>query len=334
METKHNIRLTSAEISNLWSSYVLDSMAVCVLRYFLEKVEDSEIKPIVQNSLAISQKHIETLTKLFDSESIPTPVGFTESDVNTEAPRLYSDVYILQYIKQMARTGMLTYSLCLYLGARSDVRDYYKQCLASSTQLENQSTKVLLDKGLYIRSPYLNKEITVDFVRKTNFITGWFSKQRPLLAMEITSLYLNILTNSLGKALIMGFSQVAQSKEVRSYFVRGKEIANKQIAVCSQVLHDEDLPAVAIWDSEVTDSTIAPFSDKLMMFHTTSLTALGISDFGLSLANSSRKDLAIHYHRLMAEIETYVVDGTNIMINNGWLEQPPQSVDRKELVEG
>lgn len=34
MNTEHNIRLTSGEISNLWASYMNDSMAKFVLMYF------------------------------------------------------------------------------------------------------------------------------------------------------------------------------------------------------------------------------------------------------------------------------------------------------------
>lgn len=33
-ETQHNIRLTSAEIAQLWSTYMNDSLARCALRYF------------------------------------------------------------------------------------------------------------------------------------------------------------------------------------------------------------------------------------------------------------------------------------------------------------
>lgn len=331
---EHHIRLTSAEISNLWGSYILDTMGVCVLKYFLEKAEDTQIKPVVQYALESSQKHVQTLTKLFQSEDFPIPQGFTDQDVNINAPRLYSDVYILQYVKQMARLGMNKYSMALYLSARSDVREYYNECMASSTELDNKATNVLLNKGLYIRAPYINYPEKVDFVTKQNFIAGWIGKQRPLAAMEITSLYLNIVTNALGKAIIMGFSQVAQSEEIRSYFMRGKEISTKQIEICSEVLREEDLTAPAGWDTEVTDSTVAPFSDKLMMFHTAALTAQGITDFGFSISTSPRKDLATHYHRLMAEIELYAEDGANLMIKQGWMEQPPQSVDRTELVKG
>jgi hypothetical protein len=42
-QTEHNIKLTSAEIANLWSSYQSDSMAICTMGTFLSNVEDKEI---------------------------------------------------------------------------------------------------------------------------------------------------------------------------------------------------------------------------------------------------------------------------------------------------
>jgi hypothetical protein len=51
MKTAHNIRITSAELSNLWTTYMNDSLAKCVLSYFLKKVEDTEIEPLIKQAL-------------------------------------------------------------------------------------------------------------------------------------------------------------------------------------------------------------------------------------------------------------------------------------------
>jgi hypothetical protein len=124
---------------------------------------------------------------------------------------------------------------------------------------------------------------------------------------------------------------VAQSQQVREYMVRGKDIASKHIEVFSSLLHEDDLPSPMSWDAEVMNSTVAPFSDKLMMFHIGVLVASGIGHYGAGLSTSSRRDLSAHYTRLSAEIAQYTEDGANIMIDNGWMEQPPQAEDRKEL---
>nr|WP_285847881.1 MULTISPECIES: DUF3231 family protein [unclassified Mesobacillus] len=49
------------------------------------------------------------------------------------------------------------------------------------------------------------------------------------------------------------------------------------------------------------------------------------------IAESQRSDLVVDYSRVNAEVLKYSEDGINIMIANEWLEQPPLSVDRKDL---
>jgi hypothetical protein len=63
-----------------------------------------------------------------------------------------------------------------------------------------------------------------------------------------------------------------------------------------------------LYDTEVTDSKVAPFSDKIMMFMATTLTALRIGYYGTSMATSTRKDLALDYVHLSAEIASFAED--------------------------
>ncbi|KJR48844.1 hypothetical protein UF75_0731 [Desulfosporosinus sp. I2] len=44
-----------------------------------------------------------------------------------------------------------------------------------------------------------------------------------------------------------------------------------------------------------------------------------------------RKDVALSFSRLMAEILDYVKDGADLLIENGWLEKVPEAADRQEL---
>ncbi|MEW9674142.1 DUF3231 family protein [Ammoniphilus sp. 3BR4] len=99
-------------------------------------------------------------------------------------------------------------------------------------------------------------------------MTGFFGERRPLNAIEITYLFKNIECNSMGKAMMMGFAQVAKTAEVKDYFQRGKRISSKQMEIFSSILIEDDLPAPMSWDSHVTASTVSSFSEKLMMFHT------------------------------------------------------------------
>jgi hypothetical protein len=331
-KTEHNIRLTSAEISNLWTSYMNDSMAKCVLKYFSEKVEDTQIQSLLEYALSLSQKHIQRLSDLFTSENLPIPYGFTDEDVNVKAPRLYADPFLLRYVKHMSRVGLKSNAMALTISARSDMMQFCSDCLSETVELNSRATNLLLSKGLYIRAPYISPPKQVEFVQKQNFLGNWFNEpDRPLLAVEISNLYGNVQTNALGKALVIGFSQVAQTKEVREHMVRAKEITVKHMEIFHNFLSKSDLPTPMTWDGDVTDSTVPPFSDKLMLFHVSILNAVGLSDYGDALGTSVRLDVSTSYARLMAEVGKFGEDGANIMINKGWMEQPPQADDRRAL---
>ncbi len=129
----------------------------------------------------------------------------------------------------------------------------------------------------------------------------------------------------------MGFGQVAKSKKLKDYFSRGKQIADKQTGVLGSLLEDEDLPKPINYDALVTDSTESPFSDKLILFHSTIFMSLSIQAYGLALGNCARPDVASSITRLTAELGDYVKDGLDLMIEHGWLERVPEAANRKEL---
>lgn len=111
MEDKTNIHLTAAEISGLWAQYLNDTLAVCVSRYFLEKVEDEEVRPIIEIVLKTAYNNISTMQELFNIEKFPIPIGFTDQDVNPGAPKLFSDTFVLMYYRHMSILAMAASSL-------------------------------------------------------------------------------------------------------------------------------------------------------------------------------------------------------------------------------
>ncbi|GGK04858.1 hypothetical protein GCM10007063_28970 [Lentibacillus kapialis] len=329
---KHHPKLTASEISNLWTSYQNDSMTICGIEYFLANIEDTDIRSILEYALDISKQHVQRVTDIFQSETYPIPVGFTEHDVNVKAPRLFSDVLYLSYILNMGKFGLSSYSLALTLSSRDDIIDYYSDCLSETKTLHNWAKSVSKEKGVHVRTPQIPTPEQVDFVKDTSFLSGGlFGEPRPLLGIEIGDLIYNAKRNALGQALITGFSQVANNKDVRQYFKRGREISGKHLESFNSLLHKNYLSGVSTFTPEVTDSTVAPFSDKLMMYHISALVASGIGQYGISMSTSPRRDLSIDYARLMAEIAKYANDGAKLMINNGWMEQPPEAADRQEL---
>ncbi|MDR3563700.1 MAG: DUF3231 family protein [Negativicutes bacterium] len=331
MEQAKNLRLISTEIGALWTHYMNDTMASCYLKYFLHKAKDLEIRSLLEFALGLSQKHIESITRIFKQEGIPIPAGYSDSDVNVNAPRLYSDTFALRYLRHMGKSGLAGYALSVYLAVRQDVREFYYACERSVMELNERVIQVHLSKGVFIRAPYLPIPKQVEFVQAPNFMGGLTGSLRPLNAMELMHLFANVQTNAMSRALLIGFSQVAECKDVRQFMVRGQEISKKHIEVLSKLFIADDLSAPETWDSEVTDSTVAPFSDKLMMMHVISLVATGMANYGVALGASTRIDVAADYGRLMAETAQFGEDGAQIMIKHGWLEQPPQAANRREL---
>ncbi|MFC3039808.1 DUF3231 family protein [Virgibacillus xinjiangensis] len=329
MENEYHVRLSSAEIANLWTTYQGDTMSICVFNYFLKHVDDEEVKQLMAHALDVSQQHVEMIRKIMKVEEIHIPQGFGEQDVNLGAGRLFTDVFYLHYMKQMAKGGLETYSRLLPDIYRKDIRSFFSKCLATTIELHEKVTKLMLDKGIAVRPPHIPEPKKVEFVEKQSFMLEGLGKGRPLTGLEISNLYKNVKTNELGSALATGFSQVVESKKLAKYILRGKEIATKHVRIFSDYLGNDSLPVPTSIDETVTDSTEAPFSDKLISYHFNLMTYSGIGNYGSAIAQSQRSDLAIDYSRLMAEILKYGEDGLNIMINNGWLEKPPMAAERK-----
>jgi Protein of unknown function (DUF3231) len=327
-----DIKLTSAEITNLWATYMNDSGSICHLKYYLNTVEDTEIKSVIQYALDISQLHVNTITQIFTQEGYPVPHGFKlNEDVDVTAPRLFSDTYLLNNVNYLGKIGLNAYSTAITVAVREDVYSFFSQCLRESDNLIKQTNDLLLAKGLYTRSPYLPKPESYDFVKQKSFLAGFLGEKRPLTGTEITNLYTNFQRNALGAATLIGYSQVAQDEEVKQFLLRGKEMANKHCEIFGSFLKESDLPCPMTLDTEVTDSITYTFSDRKMMFYTTSLIALSVGYYGGSISMSPRRDIGIMYSRLVAEILKYAEDGAKILIKHGWMEEPPRALDRDEL---
>ncbi|MDT8860379.1 DUF3231 family protein [Alkalihalobacillus sp. MEB130] len=328
----HNeMKLTSSEIGTLWSGYLADSMANCVLQYFLHNVEDTEIKPIIEYALGLTEEHLNYKNELFEKENFPVPHGFTDHDVNVHAPKLFSDSFMLFYVRQMGIQGLATYSLALGTAARLDIREFFNHNVKTSAELLNNSTTLLQEKGIFTRPPTIEYPETVEYVQKEGWLNGLLGDRRPVNSVEITHLYVNIISNTIGETLMTGFSQVAKTKEIISYLTRARDISKKHVEVFSSLLRDDHLPAPQSTVAEVTGSTEAPFSEKLMLFHTLGLSEMGLSNYGMSVATSNRRDITTAYLRLIAEVGTFADDGAELMIKNEWLEKMPGALERDAL---
>lgn len=327
------VELTSSEIATLWTNYQSDTLSYHAVQYILAHMEDPDIRSIYEDFSKTLEQNIQQLKVIFNKENDAIPQGLTEKDVNLNAPKLFSDKLCLDYLLNFSVMQLVTYSAALISAERDDVIAYFAENLKTTQDMHKEVKHLSKEKGLYIRSPKLPLPTQIDFVHQQSFLNGWMNR-RPLLGVEITNLVVNAKRNAVGQSLITGFCQVAHSKEVRKYFERGREISKKHVEIFTGILRDEYLSEGAmVTTSDVTDSTEAPFSDKLMMMLVTTLIASSLGQYGASMAASPRHDLGVQYSRLMAELATFSNDGLKILIENGWMEQPPIAADREKLAE-
>jgi hypothetical protein len=331
---ENSARLTSAEVANLWTQYTSDTLAICFITHALAHAKDAEVRSILELAMELSRTHTAKVKEFLEKEQYAVPIGFTAEDViNPNAPALFSDDFLLNYFYVMSLLGMTSYAGALTTSARRDQREYFTRCNVETMELFNRIVDAMVRKGLYVRPAILHAPQSVDFVQNQSYLAGWFGKERPLNAIEISSVFYNMVKIELKTVLEMAFSQVVQSGELRAYMQRGVKLCQDQYKVLEKRLAEDDLPPPRKWESEVTNATTPAFSDKLMLFHVVSLISASAAFYGAGLSVSQRRDLAVQYARLIAEMGLFAEDGVNIMIKNGWMEQPPGAIDRDALLE-
>ncbi len=335
MATHSIIKLTSAEIATLWTAYQNNTLIASMLAYFSKKNEDPDLSPHIDFAKSLSEKSVQFLKQTFTNETFPIPDGFSiGKDVFPDAPKIYEDTFYLAFIRQMAKVGMATSSVAMSIAYREDIINFYQNDLKHSSELYKNTTKTIEQKGLLVRAPYIAYPEKVEYVTDKSYLTGSLNPlttKRPLNAIEISHLFMNTETNLIGSMLAVSFAQMAKTKEVSDFMVRGQKISQKHIQIFAEKLIKSDMQTPMTWDSTVNQSTTPAFSEKLMMFIMTLMSDAGLANYGLAAASSFRADLSQAYARLSLEVGGFVKSGADIMIKNGWLEEPPQALNRREL---
>ena len=334
---KHLEDLTSAEIGELWDTYMYYSMLTCVFKYF-EKVardnHDNDVVPLISDLLKSFDTRLKWITDTFKRENLRVPTGFSHNDVNLDAPQLYSNSYILQYLRNVVRFSLTTHTLNINMAARPDVRDFYKEIINAILKFNERVTNIMLERGILQRHPSINTSDKVDYTETPGFLAGFIGKRQSLLAREIANLYTIAITNHIGRVLLTGFSQVAASDQVRDYMNKGVRIAGDIINTMTSILKEDDIPTPLPGDTITMDSNKAPFSDKLMMLHVLLLNMNGIGMYAAAMGVSMRHDLHQKYALAIANTGRFAEEGIKIMIDNGWMEEPPQVVEHEASAKG
>ncbi|MGP4059581.1 DUF3231 family protein [Halobacillus sp. H74] len=328
---KENLKLTAAEIGTLWGEYVNGTAVDTLNKYMVTIIEDKKIKTLFEDAIKTFAKQKKQLTTFIENEGFPVPVGFSDSDLNNGAERLFSDIFCLHYLHIMTLHGLLGHTTSLSSSVRKDLRHFYDSCDDDAKRMYHQTTELLVEKGHFQRDPSFYPEDNPEFIQDQQFLDGMFGDKRPLAATEIIALSLNIKKKILEKSLSIGFSQVTQSKEVRKFLKSAQNASDQQIQTLGKKLKGDNLPVPMSWESEVTVSQDAPFSDKLMLYHMGFLLQSSQSYHGAGLASAMRIDLVATYEKIILKNIMITKEWFNLMAKNKWLEQPPLAPNRLEI---
>ncbi|MEH7416444.1 DUF3231 family protein [Neobacillus drentensis] len=325
----HSDRLTSPEIANLWTHYIRETMGICVIKYMLKNIQDSEIKKVFQNSHELGQRHLNKLKDLLAKEDFPVPKGFNEKDVNLDAPPLFTDRFCLNYIYTMTMYAAQSYSLAFTLSIRQDIRDFYYQCNINTMDLYNESLAILEQKDFLVKPPMYSTPDKIKFITTMDYATDLFGNKRAMNSLECGNIYFNLEKSALTKGLLIAFKQVCKDKEVNKFLEKCIQAANKHMSNFSNLLLKEDLHLPSTYELEITNSIVSPFSDKLMLFHAGFLFAAAISYYGTAVIYSMRADIVTLCEK--AILDDLLVYGSfgKLLIKKNWMEQPPNADDRK-----
>jgi hypothetical protein len=325
--------LSSSELGTLWMTYQLKTMKQRMLEYFIEQADDDQAKEMMQETHKKMITYLENIKTILKNEGSIIPYGYTENDVNPGVPKLYDNMFDIMFLRLIEEISMGLHALHLSMAYRKDIVILYKELTAFSQSVYEECVDYLQEKSVLPHPPAVSMPKSVEFVNGTNYMSGFnlFSEKRALNTIEVAHLYHAIETNITGMQLITGFAQVANEPKVKNFFIKGKELAKKIVTDYTQLFLQSDIQPPSTWGANATDSKVAPFSDKLMMYCTGLLCSFGLGSNALGTAFSLRTDLPVKLVGTAKDILTYGHEGGKIMAENGWLEEPPQMQDRNQL---
>src|SRR3954469_238959 len=287
--------LSSSELGTLWMTYQQKTMIQRMLEYFIEQADDDRAKEIMQDAHMKIMNYLEEIKTILKNEGAVIPVGFTEKDVNIGVPKLYDNMFDIMFLRLLKAISMGLHTLHISMAYRKDIVLLYKELTAFTQSVYDECVDYSQKKDVLPRPPAVSMPKSVEFADGTNYMSGFnlFSEKRALNTVEVAHLYNAIESNIIGMQMITGFAQVANEPEVKKYFIKGKELAKKIVTDFTQIFLQSDIQPPSTWGANATDSKVAPFSDKLMMYCTSIFCGLGLGANALGTAFSLRSDLPL-----------------------------------------
>lgn len=322
--------LTATEVSNLWSSYLMNSMELGILEYFSTSTENNEIKQVIQKMLNQVQKNIHELKEIFLKENLNVPLGFTDEDVRADTYKVFSDTFTLYFCFDLTQLLMSTYPMALSDCTRKDVRDHFRTNIEFTLTTQNEMVDLMLSLGVYLRPPQVAIDSKLEFVDTIFYLNGFFGGSRPINAAEIANVSRIIHRAQFAKMIFVTFSKLSKAKELKQHFGKGRDEIEKVLASLQEVFEEENIPMSSSGDYEISGEEISPFSDKLMLFFVNA--CVGIFCFAMinqAITSSLRTDIVSKFEKISNDMKKYYGQGLLLAIKEKWFEQPPQVVDRK-----
>ncbi|MEQ8176344.1 MAG: DUF3231 family protein, partial [Syntrophomonadaceae bacterium] len=174
-----------------------------------------------------------------------------------------------------------------------------------------------------------------EFIEEKKYMSGipLFGNKRALNTLEMAYLFQTLEVNIFGMQLMTGFAQVAKEKEIKAYFITGKELSKNIVHGISNLLLQSDIQPPSTWAGKATDSIVPPFSDKIMMYCTNIMASYAVGNNALGMSFSMRSDLPAKLAIMSKDTLDFAREGGKLMIKHKWLEEPPQMEDRSLLTQ-
>jgi hypothetical protein len=319
-------KMSSTELGSLWMTYQKKTLILRIFEYFIEKSDDKKAKNLMSGLYKELHPNVVELKTMLQNEGAAVPIGFTHEDVNLDAPKLYENGFDIMFCRILKQISMGLYTLHVAMSYRKDIITLYREITKISQKYYDHFTQYLVEEKFLPLPTYVNMPKSVDYITDTNYMKGsnLFGHRRALNVIEFGYLYQSVVTNMTGMQLLTGFAQCAKNEEVKKYLIKGKELAKEIMKDTGETLLQNDIQPPVTSGGTVTNSTEAPFSEKLMMFCTYLLCNFGLGSNSFSAAFSLRNDLNVKTAVHAKDTVEYAREGVIIMISKGWLEEPPQ----------
>jgi hypothetical protein len=267
-----------------------------ILEYLITKADDDMAKKIMSSLYNEIDTYVGKITGIFKSEGAVIPVGFTAQDVNKDVPKLYDNGFDIMFVRLLKEISMGLHTLNINMAYREDIVLLFKELTALTQSYYNDCTQYLLEKGMIARPPYVTMPTSVEFVKENDYLAGMnpfskLGKKRTLNAVEVAYIFHGIESNVIGLQMITGFAQSANSPQVKNFFEKGAELSKSVIKEMGETFLEDGIQIPVASGGNATRSTVAPFSDKLMMYCTSMFCSFSVAGNAMGSAFSLRNDL-------------------------------------------